>query len=65
VQRLAPWLVLVSVTSLLGLYGRASWSWLVGPLTALALWALERKAQTPSQPAPAHRRQQAAPAAVD
>jgi hypothetical protein len=64
VNRAAPWLVLVSVTSLLGVYGRAPWSWLVGPLAALALWALDRKAHQPSQPAPARRARQA-PAPVD
>jgi len=60
VNRVAPSLVLVSVTTLLAVYGRSSWSWLAGPVAALALWALDRKAHTPAPPAPAR-----APAPVD
>ncbi|HZT92027.1 MAG TPA: hypothetical protein VFA05_08315 [Gaiellaceae bacterium] len=61
----APLLVLVTATALLGAYGH-SWSWTLGPLAALALWTLERKAREPASPAPARaylRRR--APAPVD
>jgi len=63
VRRASPWIILVSVTVPLGIYGRASWSWLVGPVTALALWSLDRHARRPARPAPARRR--AKPAPVD
>jgi hypothetical protein len=53
-QRVAPSLVLVLVTGLFLVYGRSSWSWVAGPVAALALWALERKAHEPSEPAPKH-----------
>jgi|tagenome__1003787_1003787.scaffolds.fasta_scaffold19410690_2 hypothetical protein len=53
-HRLAPSLVLVLVTGLFLVYGRFSWSWVAGPVAALALWALERKAHEPSAPAPKH-----------
>ena len=32
--------VLVTITPLLAIYGSTEWSWLFGPLSALALWAL-------------------------
>jgi hypothetical protein len=53
-HRVAPSLVLVLVTGLFLLYGRFTWSWVAGPVAALALWALERKAHEPSAPAPKH-----------
>lgn len=43
-NRLAPFLVLVLVTTLLGVYGRFAWSPLLGPLAAYGLWKLERYA---------------------
>ena len=63
-RRLAPTLVLVSVTSLLLAYGRHHWSWLAGPLAAVAIWALDRVAETPGEPAPVHARRRT-PAPVD
>ena len=61
-NRLAPTLVLVTVTPLLLGYGRFPWSWLAGPVAALALWALDRKAHEPVAPRAARR---AEPAPVD
>jgi hypothetical protein len=53
VNRLAaPAVVLVVVTALFLGYGRFGWSWLAGPVSALAIWALDRKAQTRVGPAP-------------
>jgi hypothetical protein len=54
VSRLAPPSVLVLVTGAFLLYGRFSWSWVAGPLAALALWALDRAAREPAEPAAAH-----------
>jgi len=39
--RHAPTTILLTVTPLLAGYGSASWSWLGGPVAALAVWALE------------------------
>ncbi|HEY6962355.1 MAG TPA: hypothetical protein VI408_10745 [Gaiellaceae bacterium] len=66
-NRAAPSLVLVLVTGLLLFYGNFSWSWAAGPVAALALWALERKAHEPAEPAPARAavRNRAEPAPVD
>jgi hypothetical protein len=61
VIRLAPLLVLVLVTALLLGYGPYTWSWLAGPLAALAVWSLDRKAHKPGVPAPAHLRRNPAP----
>ena len=61
--RLAPVFVLVAVTALLVGYGSYPWSWLAGPLAALAVWSLDRKAHKPGAPAPTHLRR--APAPVD
>lgn len=61
-SRLAPLTVLVLVTTLLHFYGNFSWSWLGGPVAALALLALDRKSHEPSAPAARHRRE---PAPVD
>lgn len=63
-NRLAAPIVLVVVTGLFAGYGRFSWSWLAGPVAALAIRALERKARAPRSPAPAHVRR-LAPAPVD
>ena len=52
--RYAPHFVLVAVTSLLLVYGTHAWSWLAGPVAALFVWGLDRVAQEPSDPAPAH-----------
>ena len=35
-------------------YGTHAWSWLAGPVAALFVWGLDRVAQEPSDPAPAH-----------
>jgi hypothetical protein len=48
VIRLAPVFVLVLVTTLLLVYGAHSWSWLAGPVAALAVWSLDRMAPAPS-----------------
>ncbi|HXK14132.1 MAG TPA: hypothetical protein VNH45_06320 [Gaiellaceae bacterium] len=58
--RLAPAFMLVLVTALLLGYGNHPWSWLAGPIAALVLWGLDRKAREPI-PARVHR----APAPVD
>jgi hypothetical protein len=63
VIRLTPLCVLVLVTALLAGYGPYMWSWLAGPLAALAVWSLERRAHEPGVPAPAHLSR--APAPVD
>jgi len=60
-QRVAPSAVLLLVTPLLVTYGRFAWSWLAGPVAALALWALDRKAEEPVAPAPARARRGPAP----
>ncbi|HEY8722585.1 MAG TPA: hypothetical protein VIL92_01850 [Gaiellaceae bacterium] len=62
--RLAPVFVLVLVTALLFGYGSYAWSWLAGPIAALAVWSLDRNAHRPGAPAPAHLRHRT-PAPVD
>ncbi|MEA2423728.1 MAG: hypothetical protein QOH13_138 [Thermoleophilaceae bacterium] len=59
--RLAPAVVLVTVTSLLLGFGSHPWSWLAGPVAALAVWGLDRKAHEPGVPAAAHVRREPAP----
>ncbi len=59
-NRCAPGIVLIVVTTLFLAYGRSQWSWLAGPIAALFLWALELKAREPAPRAPA--REAAAPA---
>jgi hypothetical protein len=61
--RPAPAAVLFLVTALLLGYGPYAWSWLAGPLAALAVWSLDRMAHEPGTPAPTHLSK--APAAVD
>jgi hypothetical protein len=61
VTRCAPHLVLCTVTALLLAYGNHGWSWLAGPLAALFVWALDRKAHEPSEPVPAHLLREPAP----
>jgi hypothetical protein len=61
VTRLAPAFVLVFVTALLLGYGSHPWSWLAGPVAALALWSLDRKAHKPRMPAPARLHREHAP----
>ena len=63
-NRFAPPVVLVVVTGLFLGYGRFSWSWLAGPVAAAAIWAVDRKAHAPAEPAPAHARR-LEPAPVD
>ena len=55
-SRYAALVILLVVTPLFGVYGRFSWSWLAGPVAALAGWAVERKAHEPAAPAPARSR---------
>jgi hypothetical protein len=64
VIRLAPVFVLIAVTTLFLGYGSYAWSWLAGPIAALAVWILDRKAHKPGAPAPAHLRRRT-PAPVD
>jgi len=64
VIRLAPVFVLIAVTTLLLGYGSYPWSWLAGPIAALAVWSLDRNAHRPGAPAPAHLRPRT-PAPVD
>jgi hypothetical protein len=61
VNRLTPLFVLVAVTALFLGYGNSPWSWLAGPVAALALWSLDRKAREPSAPAPARRHREPTP----
>ena len=63
-NRAAPFIVLVVVTTLFLVYGRSSWSWLAGPVAALMLTALDLKAHEPSEPAPQHA-ERGEPAMVD
>jgi len=53
VNRFAPGILLIVVTALFLGYGSSEWSWLAGPVAALALWALALKAREPATPAPA------------
>jgi len=55
VNRFAPGILLIVVTALFLGYGSSEWSWLAGPVAALALWALALKAREPATPAPARR----------
>ena len=50
-NRCAPVVVLVAVTALLLGYGRHPWSWVAGPIAALVVWSLDRKAHEPAEPA--------------
>ena len=61
--RVAPCIVLVTVTTLLLGFGTHPWSWLAGPISALTIWGLDRKVREPVARAPAH--VQRRPAAVD
>jgi hypothetical protein len=51
VSRYSAPAILLLVTPLLLAYGRFSWSWLAGPVAAVAVWAIERKAHEPAEPA--------------
>jgi hypothetical protein len=53
--------VLVAVTALLLGYGPHPWSWLSGPVAALFLWSLDRKAHEPGEAAPVHAIREPAP----
>jgi hypothetical protein len=44
---------LVAVTTLLVPYGQHAWSWVAGPVAALVVWAIDRLAELPCEPAPA------------
>jgi hypothetical protein len=44
---------LVSVTGLLLAHGSTEWSWLAGPVAALAIWALDYEPRRPREPEPA------------
>ncbi|MFZ1881916.1 MAG: hypothetical protein WAU41_17380 [Gaiellaceae bacterium] len=62
-NRLAPLLVTLIVSTVDFAYGRFAWCWLAGPITGVALWSLRG---TPKQVAvPAAARSQRAPALVD
>jgi hypothetical protein len=61
VIRVAPCIVLVTVTALLLGFGTHPWSWLAGPISALAVWGLDRKAGEPGARAPAHAHHTPAP----
>jgi len=65
VHRLAPSVVLLSVTALLLFYGRHPWSWLGGPVASLFVWGFDRMAHEPAPPAPARIERGPRPAAVD
>ena len=59
--RFAPLFVLVVVTTLLAGYGRHPWSWVAGPVAALAVWSFDRKAHEPGTAAPARALREPAP----
>jgi hypothetical protein len=61
VIRVTPCIVLVTVTALLLGFGSHPWSWLAGPIAALMVWGLDRKAHEPGAHAPAHVRRTPAP----
>jgi hypothetical protein len=61
VNRTAPFFVLVLVTALLRAYGAHPWSWLAGPIAALALLSLDRKARETEASASARARREPAP----
>jgi hypothetical protein len=42
---------LVSVTGLLLAYGSTNWSWVAGPVAALAIWALGYEPHLPAETA--------------
>ncbi len=49
---------LVLVTALLAVYGSSVWAWLGGPISALAIWFVDRSERRDAEPAPVaiHRR---------
>ena len=61
-NRLAPLATLLTVTVLFLGYGSYAWSWIAGPVAALVIWGLDRKAREPVASAPARLRE---PAPVD
>jgi hypothetical protein len=63
VNRLAPLLVTLIVSTVDFAYGRFAWSWLAGPVTGLALWSLRGAPKQAARPAAV--RPQRAPALVD
>ena len=65
--RVAPCIVLVTVTALLLGFGTHPWSWLGGPIAAVAVWGLDHKAREPGARARAHLQRTPArtPAPVD
>ena len=59
-NRFAPVILLIVVSTLFLDYGSSRWSWLAGPVAALTLWALAAKAREPAERSPAR-----TPAPVD
>jgi hypothetical protein len=64
-RRLLPFVVLVSVTGLLVPCGSTNWAWIGGPVSASAIWLLDRRANAPAKPAPARRGIRRAPLPTD
>ncbi len=46
-RTLSPVATLALVTPLVAVYGSGAWSWIVGPLAALLVWALDAAAREP------------------
>jgi hypothetical protein len=63
-RALPEFATLVAVTPLLLLYGSTDWSWLGGPVAALAIWAVDVDRRDPAETVPASLRL-ADPEAVD
>jgi hypothetical protein len=49
-RRFSPSLILVLVTLLLASYGSTRLAWTFGPVSALAVWTLDRMARRPARP---------------
>jgi hypothetical protein len=46
-RTLSPLATLALVTPLVALYGSGAWSWVVGPIASLVVWALDAVAHEP------------------
>jgi hypothetical protein len=46
---ITPLLDLVLVTALLASYGSSAWAWVGGPVSAAAIWGLDRAARVPTR----------------